>query len=105
MLADSGMRSSLPLGTPVEQRYPLTVFGWTTSHASIGIHAILAYCRECCHQSMRGRQVAHRIRGRCVPGQRESLAAAAAEIEIAPRATRARLFHPSCAAERFEARR
>ena len=44
-----------------------------------------------------------RLRG--VAGEREGLAAAAAEIELATRAARARLLHPRGAAERIEGRR
>ena len=54
---------------------------------------------------MVGSEVAHRVgRGR-VAGEREGLAAAAAEIQLAARAARARLLHPGGAAEGIEGRR
>src|SRR2546428_6740113 len=54
---------------------------------------------------MVGSEVAHRVGGGGVAGEREGLAAASAEIQLAPRAARARLLHPCAAPEGVEGRR
>src|SRR5262249_48869612 len=52
---------------------------------------------------MAGSEVTHRVGCFGVAGEREGLAAAAAETELAPRAARARLLHPCAAAESIKA--
>src|SRR5262249_60948027 len=52
-----------------------------------------------------GRELADRVGSRGVAGEREGLAAAAAEILLAAWAARARLLHPGGAAEGIEGRR
>src|SRR5580765_3405021 len=52
-----------------------------------------------------GREMTGGIGGRGIPCEMKGLAAAAAEIDLAPLAAPARLGHPALAAERVEARR
>src|SRR5262249_23733363 len=53
---------------------------------------------------MVGGKVTHRIGGASITGEREGLAATAAEVELPTRAAGARLLHPCGAAEGIEGR-
>src|SRR5260370_15220091 len=74
-------------------------------HAAVDVGSIAASRRKFCDAGMGGSKMAHRIGCGGVAGEREGLAAAAAEIELPPRAARARLLHPRAAAEGIEGRR
>src|SRR5215831_10689320 len=74
----------------------------TASHAAVDVGSVGPHCRKCGDLGMVGSKVTHRIGCAGVTGEREGLAAAAAEIELATRAARARLLHPRAAAEGIE---
>src|SRR2546430_331317 len=66
----------------------------TRSHATIDVRRIRPDVREFRDKRMMGSEVAHRVRCGGIAGEREGLAATAAEIELAARAACARLLHP-----------
>ena len=74
----------------------------TRSHATIFVRRIRPDVREFSDKRMMGSEVAHRVRCGGITGEREGLAATAAEIELAARAACARLLHPCGAAEGIE---
>src|SRR6516225_12432607 len=74
-------------------------------HAAVHVGSVGPHCREFGDAGMVGSKMARRIGGGGVAGQREGLTAAAAEIELATRAARARFLHPRAAAEGIEGRR
>src|SRR5262249_5638129 len=111
-----GMRSSLIvrlLGRSVRQVAPqaqseIADRGSTPeagSHAAVDVGSVPRHGREFGDPGMAGSEVTHGVGCFGVAGEREGLAAAAAEIEFAPRAARARLLHPCAAAESIEGRR
>jgi hypothetical protein len=61
------------------------------SHAPIGIGGIGLDRRKLCGPRMAGRKVTHRVGGAGIAGERQGLAATAAEIRLATRAACARL--------------
>src|SRR5215472_9001663 len=75
------------------------------SHAAVYVGSVAPQRREFGDPGVVGSEVTDRIGCGGVAGEREGLAAAAAEIELAPRAARARLLHPCAAAEGVEGRR
>src|SRR5262249_40995498 len=77
----------------------------TGSHAPVDGGSVASQGREFCAVGRVGRKMTHGIGCTGVAGEREGLAAAAAEIELSPRAARARLLHPCGAAEGIEGRR
>src|SRR5262245_60794591 len=76
---------------------------WSTLSA-VGEGLIGTDGRQLGHPAVVGRQVADRVGGPGIAGEQERLAAAAAEILVAPRAAAARLAHPVDAAEGAEGR-
>ena len=74
-------------------------------HAPISVRRIVLYCCQGGHLRAIGREMANRIGRGGIPGKREGLAAAAAEVLVAPRAAYAGLFHPCGAAKGVECRR
>ena len=75
------------------------------SHAAVDVGSVAAHGREFGNPGMIGSEVTHRVGSGGVAGERVGLAAAAAEIQLAPRAARERLLHPCPAAEGVEGRR
>src|SRR6266508_2934600 len=76
----------------------------TRSHASINVTQVCSGLREFRHERMIGSEVTNRVGCSGVAGNGEGLAAAAAEIQLATRTTRARLLHPCGTAEGVEGR-
>src|SRR6266446_10100738 len=75
------------------------------AHAAVDVGSVAAHGREFGDPGLVGSEMAHRIGCGGIAGEREGLAAAAAEIELATRTARARLLHPRGAAEGVEGRR
>src|SRR5580692_9620843 len=75
------------------------------SHAPIGVRRVVPVGRKGRDLIVARRKMAGRIGGGGVAGERKGLAAAAAEIDIAPVAALARFFHPRRAAKSVERRR
>src|SRR6516162_6721963 len=75
------------------------------SHAAVDVGSVAPDPSEFGEAGMVGSEVTNRIGCSDVAGEREGLAAAAAEIELPTRTARARLLHPRAAAEGVEGRR
>src|SRR5215470_15427423 len=73
--------------------------------STIGIPLLMRTGSKLDHAVVMRRQVTHRIGRPRVAGDGKGLTAAAAEIDVAPLAARARLRQPVGAAERVEGRR
>src|SRR6185436_20845290 len=71
-------------------------------HAPVDVRRIAANRGEFGDPGMVGREMADRVGRARVTGEREGLAAAAAEILLAPRAARAGFLHPGGSAECIE---
>src|SRR5262249_23126401 len=76
----------------------------SAAHAPIDVRRVRPDDREFGDKRVMGSEVAHRVRCGGIAGEREGLAATAAEIELAARAACARLLHPRGAAEGIEGR-
>src|SRR5262249_36184292 len=111
-----GMRSSLIvrlLGRSFRQVAPRAqsesqIAGSTPeagSHAAVDVGSVAPHRSEFGDPGMVGSEVTHRMGRGGAAGGDEGWAAAAAEIELPPRAARARLLHPCAAAEGVEGRR
>ena len=74
------------------------------SHAAVDVWSVGSNRRELLDPRVVGSEVAHRVGCADIAGEREGLAAAAAEIQLATRTTRARLLHPCGTAEGVEGR-
>ena len=74
------------------------------SHAAVDVWSVGSNRRELLDPRVVGSEVAHRVGCADIAGEREGLAAAAAEILLRPRAGAARLLHPVGAAKRHEGR-
>ena len=74
-------------------------------HPPVNVRYVVLQSRERGDLFVAGREMADRVGCARVAGQRERLATAAAEIDVAPRAASARLLHPRRAAEGVEGRR
>src|SRR5262249_2417772 len=74
----------------------------TSRHAPVDVGRVGALRRKLRDAGMIGRELAYRISGRGIAGERECLATAAAEVDLAPRTARARFLHPGGAAEGVE---
>src|SRR5208282_181955 len=75
------------------------------SHSPIGVGRVFLHRRKRDDVIVARREMADRVGRAGVAGERESLAAAAAEVDVAPRAASARLLHPGGAAEGIKGRR
>jgi hypothetical protein len=75
------------------------------SHPPIGVGRVVLHSRQRGDILVAWREMADRVGRAGVPGERERLAAAAAEIDLAPRTACARLLHPGGSAEGIEGRR
>src|SRR5215472_5726817 len=74
----------------------------TNVFSPVNVVHFAPHTRQFLDDRVLGREVAHRVGRAGVAGEREGLAAAAAEILSAPRARRARLLHPVGTAEGAE---
>ena len=92
-------------------RFPLSMLANTATRNRLNSHPPVGVGRVVLHSRQRGdilvawREMADRVGRARIARQRESLAAAAAEIDFAPCAACARLLHPGGSAEGVEGRR
>src|SRR5262245_33931672 len=77
----------------------------TRFQAAINVRRVGSDCRQVCDLRMVGSEVTNRIGCGGIAGKREGLTAAAAEIDLATRATGAWLLHPGGTAKSVESRR
>src|SRR5580704_9319327 len=75
------------------------------SHPPVGVGRVVLHSRQRGDILVAWREMADRVGRAGVTGERERLAAAAAEIDLAPRTACARLLHPGGSAEGIEGRR
>src|SRR4051794_28986255 len=76
-----------------------------TLHPTIGVRPVFLHRGELCHMRVMRRLVAHWVGGPGITGEQEGLAAAAAEVDLAPLAACTRLGQEIGAAECIEGRR
>ena len=74
-------------------------------HAPVGVRHVALHRGKLLDEVMTRRQMTHRIGGTGVARKRKGLTAAAAKIEVAPRAAQAGFFHPIGAAKGLKGRR
>ena len=75
------------------------------SHSPVGVGRVVLHSRQRGDILVAWRKMTDRVGRAGVTRQRERLAAASAEIDLAPRAACARLLHPGGSAEGVEGRR